>query len=281
MRIIGTLTTIPSRINNLGDTLQSIVNQSHKFDAVYLNIPYSYTNFDEQFDIPEKYNDFCHIIRCQDYGPITKLIGALVQENDPDTVIITFDDDYIYPEGLVEKLISKHRQNEECAIGSAGFKLGSFPFYISVTHNQHQLNSRWYSFNVDATGEPVDMIRSSPGVLYVRKFFPPRDRLDKLLRYTENKELFKHCDLVISGYLDKKNIPRILYKMPHVEKNVDSNDSNDSHRVSFLKALYHSQQHKMFQNRVTYVRKQTMTYPIVMLVIVMIVLSIFFSMRTT
>ncbi len=276
MRVVGSLTTIPSRINNLTDTLHSITNQSYKLDAIYLNIPYSYANFDTKYTIPDEYNDVCHIVRCQDYGPVTKLIGALGQENDPDTIIITFDDDHVYPEGLVEKLLSRHRQNNGSAIGSAGYKIGKFPFYVSIARNQHQLNNRWYSFDIGATGEPVDIIVSSPGALYLRKFFPPRDRLDKLLRYAEDG-LFKHCDLVISGYLDRKGIPRILYKMPHVE----GSSQHSSYRSlrPFLKALYTAQQYKLFQTRVEYTCNKTVTYPVIMLTIVIIFFGILFSIR--
>jgi hypothetical protein len=40
----------------------------------------------------------------RDYGPVTKLVPALHRELDPDTLIITVDDDKVYHKDLVRHL---------------------------------------------------------------------------------------------------------------------------------------------------------------------------------
>jgi hypothetical protein len=42
--------------------------------------------------------------RCDDFGPLTKLVPTLQQEHDPDTIIITVDDDQVYEPTLVRHL---------------------------------------------------------------------------------------------------------------------------------------------------------------------------------
>ncbi len=284
MRVVGSLTTIPSRITGIEKTLISIANQSYKLDAVYLNVPYISQREDTEYQIPNTLTKYCHIIRCQDYGPITKIIGALLQERNPEAIIITFDDDNVYPEGLVEKLMSKHHHKPDAAIGSAGFKIGTFPFYMSMVHNEYERNGKWYTFDVASDGEEVDILRGSPGVLYLRKFFPDIDHLDKLLRYpAEDDILFRNDDVVLSGLLSKRGIERQVYKMPPVrESGNNSNglhDSRSEYAFSLIKAIHRARKQGMFKNQVEYTRSKTITYPLIMILAGIVLSSIFFSIR--
>lgn len=266
MRIVATLTTIPNRISSIKPTLQSIVNQSVKFDAVYLNIPYISKKQDANYIIPSDISDYAHIIRCEDYGPITKLFGALVTEKSPDTIIITFDDDVIYPESLVEKLLTKHKNSPNVAIGSAGIKLGTFPFYISTTNNEHSKNSHWYNFNTK--GEEVDIIIGTSGVLYKREFFPPIDNIADILKY-KDMNLPKEDSVVISGYLSEHDIRRWVYKMPRVE--AEETPKGLQYYIDMTKALWRHRQ--MFDKRVGCVKKQTITFPFVIGFVIVIIIS--------
>ena len=266
MRIVATLTTIPNRIGSIKPTLQSIVNQSVKFDAIYLNIPYISKRQDANYIIPSDIGDYAHVIRCEDYGPITKLFGALVSEENPDTIIITFDDDVIYPESLVEKLLTKHKNNPNVAIGSAGIKIGKFPFYISTTNNEHSKNSHWYDFNT--TGEEVDIIIGTPGVLYQRGFFPPIDNIADILKYKDTT-LPKEDSIVISGYLAEQHIARWVYKMPRVEAKESS--KGIQYYIDMTKALWRHCQ--MFDKRVGCVKKQTITFPFVITFVIVMIIS--------
>lgn len=283
MKVVSSLTTIPSRISGIEKTLISLSNQSYKLDAIYLNVPYTSQREDTEYQIPDVITNYCHIVRGQDYGPITKIISALLQEQDPETIIITFDDDKIYPEGLVEKLLSKHRNTPDAAIGSAGFKIGAFPFYMSIVNNEHERNRRWYTFDITSDGEAVDVLRGAPGALYVRKFFPELDHLDKLLRYSIDGVLFRNDDVVISGFLSQRGIERRVYKMPHVDESGNNSnglsDSRSEYFFSLIKALCRARKQDMFKKHVDYTRSKTMTYPLIMIFVGIILFSILFSIR--
>ncbi len=284
MRVVGGLTTIPSRIDEIEKTLVSIADQSRSLDAVYLSIPYTSQREETEYAVPDVLSNYCHIIRCQDYGPITKLIGVLLQEDDPDTIMITFDDDKIYPQGLVEKLLSKHRDNPEAAIGSSGFKIGTFPFYMSTIYNEHGSNGRWFTFDTTPQGDLVDVLYSSPGALYLRKFFPDADNLDKLLRYTtQDANMFRNSDVVISGVLNRAGVERRVYKMPQVtESGNDSNglqSSRPDYAFSLIKAIYKARGEKLFKKQVGYEKNKTMTFPMVVTIAVTIIFSILVCIR--
>lgn len=284
MRVVASLTTIPSRIENIEKTLNSIINQSYKLDAIYLNIPYTCQKEDSEYNIPSRLGDNCHIMRCQDYGPITKIVGALISEKDPDTIIITFDDDKIYPEELVKKMLYKHQHNSDCAIGSSGFKIGSFPFYMSKTFNSYHENGGWYCFEPLSTGTPVDVLIGSPGILYVRKFFPAIENIDKLLRHPVHDEtLFDNSDIVLSGYLCKQNISRLVFLMPAVRDSGDipikSYKNIAEKMLSTIKAIYKVQQKGMFDIHVECKRSNTITFPFIMTITALILFSLMFSTR--
>ena len=282
MRIVGSLTTIPSRIEQIEKTLLSISNQSYKLDAVYFYIPYLCLREDSGYQIPDTLTNYCHIIRGQDYGPITKIVGALISEHDPDTIIITFDDDKIYPEELVKKLVSKHRIKPDCAIGSSGFKIGTFPFYISMTFNEYSRNKHWYAFDVGNLGEKVDVLLGSPGVLYVRKFFPDVDHLEKLLWYSNDDDnvLFRNDNIVISGLLSQRGVQRRVYRMPSVQDSKSDNpNSTTGYACSLFKAIHRARKEGMFKKQVEYTRSKTITYPLIMGLGMIILFIILFSTR--
>ena len=108
------LTSLPSRINNIDQTLNCISNQTLKPNKVFLNLPYKFKRFPnynfhkDQISILKKYN--IEISRCEDYGPATKLMGSLEKiKNDFDCVIL-IDDDHIYHPKAFEILINNFRK---------------------------------------------------------------------------------------------------------------------------------------------------------------------------
>ena len=106
MRIVGSITTIPDRISLIEAVLDSILSQTRPLDCLYLNIP-NISKKGKQYRIPEflKIKNLV-LNRCEDYGPITKLLPVLDIETDPDTYIVTFDDDRIVHRDVV-KIITK------------------------------------------------------------------------------------------------------------------------------------------------------------------------------
>jgi hypothetical protein len=102
MRIIGSIATIPSRINDLEPTLESLHNQSHKLDQLYVVVPKYCKKEQCGYTIPVFIKKYAQLVVIdEDYGPLNKLVGPLQKEDDPQTRVLTFDDDIVNPANLV------------------------------------------------------------------------------------------------------------------------------------------------------------------------------------
>lgn len=231
MRIVGSLTTIPDRYSKLLNTLKSLKSQDHPLDAIYLGIPkISYRSHKPYPPLPDDIKQLSTVIYCDyDYGPCTKIIGALLNEEDPDTIILTFDDDIIYPPNLISNMIIQHNKYPKSAIGSNGILLKyKFPFY-SIINNKG---------NLPKNGRPVDVLCSFSSVLYLRGFFPIKTELyDKFLKYPLSDEnIYFNDDIMISAYLSSLNIERLV--TPNIPiPNVDF-DQLDQNKISYNKYEY-------------------------------------------
>lgn len=214
MRVVASLTTMPDKLNKLPFTLDSLLNQTYKLDAIYLSVPRISKRLGIPYPkIPENVKNKCTIVDCVDYGPITKISGALLSEKDPDTVIITFDDDMIYPSNLVQKLIDLHKKNRDIAIGSSGMLLKYDCPLCAITPNEDTALFRIPKFNIGDDGRYVDSIYGYPGALYIRKFFPEKNNLYSFFKYALlDNDTYMNDDIVISGYLSMNNIKRKIFK---------------------------------------------------------------------
>lgn len=103
-RTIISLTTLPGRIGQLAPVLRSLEEQTVTPNAIVVNIPYRLKRSGEGYRIPNwlHRHPLVHIHRCEDYGPATKVLGALQVETDPESTIISVDDDFIYPPEMIE-----------------------------------------------------------------------------------------------------------------------------------------------------------------------------------
>ncbi len=110
------LTTLPSRVNNIGQTIKSIEKQTLKPNKIFLNLPYSFKRFqnynftEEQLADLKRFN--IEISRCEDYGPATKLMGSLNKIRNKYDCVILVDDDHIYHEKTMEIFI-KNFENKK------------------------------------------------------------------------------------------------------------------------------------------------------------------------
>ena len=115
------LTTLPSRINNINQTLLSIQKQTLKPNKVFLNLPYKFKRFPGYSFSPEQINKISkydiEISRCEDFGPGTKLMGSLNKMHNNFDCVILIDDDHIYHERMFEifiKNFTKEKINYSC-----------------------------------------------------------------------------------------------------------------------------------------------------------------------
>lgn len=191
--MVISLTTIPSRISLIEATIDSLVAQEL---PIYVWIPAYTKKTDTAFtqeDIPEwllDKNGVTVTIIPEDYGSISKLIPAL--ENEVGDTIITVDDDCLYPANFAQELKkwmeTYHNQKCLCYRGK-----------VLTTANYRA------SISLRNVTKPriVDIVTGVYGVLYKRDWFDVNELKELCKAYPGND------DIVISGYLDKKNIERV------------------------------------------------------------------------
>lgn len=196
--MIISLTTIPSRIEHLEPTIDSLLKQGY---PVYLWLPEFVERLNEgvcEKDIPDnlRKKENLHITIVKDYGSITKLLPAV--ENKVDDLIITADDDCIYPEGFANSLKEWYEKfNGKKAICYRG-KVVTGPVYK-------------YSISISKVKRPTvcDIITGVHGVIYNRKWFDV-DEMKKL-----SKRFPGNDDITISGMLEKTKIQKIVVPYPN------------------------------------------------------------------
>lgn len=121
--IIVSLTTTPHRIKQLEVTMQCLAHQNIKPRQIYVSVPHIFKRDNLTYEIPEWLDNYPNvtILRTEDYGPATKILGAL--KNAPitdNTIIIAVDDDTCYPYNLIARLAVRAKINPHDAIGVSG-----------------------------------------------------------------------------------------------------------------------------------------------------------------
>lgn len=202
------LTTIPSRLSTLPRTLASLKNQTLPADRINLCIPRFCKKENKPYELPaEILNDpKISIVYCEkDYGPSTKLLGSLSIKSDPETIIITVDDDVIYPTDLIEKLVRRSEMHPNAAIGFCGWNVkdlldGREQFYNNLVHEDRRNDLSFMT--------RVDVLEGFRGILTKRKFWD-----ETVFDYSKApKGAFYVDDVWISGHLEKRDVPRLAFK---------------------------------------------------------------------
>ena len=166
-------TSIPTRIDNIKKTIDSINNQSLKANKIFLNLPYEFKRFsDYKFNreqIMKIGNYNVEVNRSEDYGPATKLIGSLEKIKEFECVII-LDDDHIYHEKMFEIFINEFKKKRK-----------NYSFYVQ----------KIFKLNM---GQGADgILINTDNLTKIKSFYE---------RYVKkNKNLFLNDDLWISMYL--------------------------------------------------------------------------------
>jgi hypothetical protein len=75
MRIIASMTTIPSRIDTIRPALESVIAQTATIEHVEVNVPYVCARTKQTYIVPTwlERMDRVKVFRTDDYGPITKI----------------------------------------------------------------------------------------------------------------------------------------------------------------------------------------------------------------
>lgn len=217
-RVVVTFTTLPDRQEKLLESINSITAQTLQPDAIYLTVPKVCKRLNKPYlAMNEEIIEKCLIVEIDDdYGPITKIYGALISESDPETIIISCDDDTLYERNFIETIVKYGNLYPEACVSGTGAIISRGVHLIGIRTSLK--NFLWVnsliSFEVDKiAGRNVDLIFGVSGVLYRRKFFPTKSNLlEELFKISlENDSLFCNDDVVISAYLSKVNVVKKVF----------------------------------------------------------------------
>jgi hypothetical protein len=242
-RVFGTCTTIPTRYKELEMTLKSIKEQSLKLEKVFLALPKECARLKMVYKEPsEQIKQEVEILRPEkDYGPLTKLYGALVGIKDPEAYIFSFDDDIHYPKNYLEKLVKFSKEHPDSVVSGSGINLKYGVFLSSVHTNLEKVS---YLANplrrqLGKQGKKFDVIMGFSGVLYPRKVFPmDHEEIKEFFeKASSTKSLFLNDDIYISAYLSNKKVGKFVTSNLPLLRN---NNFIDVHSLSsnFIKMLF-------------------------------------------
>ena len=232
--VIVTLTTIPSRLFNVLETINSIRSQEIAPDEIVLSLPLESKREPKSGDpydsnmIQKILNETnITILRCnKDYGPATKLLGVLEREKkknlspDKESLIITLDDDKIYDKETTKNLLEGWNRNKDCVVarkGSILVKLSeSNKLYLSNKKHYDKINRHHELLLVGnriGNDTSCSMIFGTGGILYRASFF--KDDIfsfEKGNKKYPSKEMFFTDDILFSGYLGKNGVVKKIIK---------------------------------------------------------------------
>jgi len=244
-RVVVSFTTIPSRIGKIEPLLKSLSKQTYKPDAVYMWLCSYYKRKDAKFsvdDIPSFVRDykFVSIMFSDDYGPFSKLVGTLQVEKEPDTIIVTADDDYKYPRLWLEGLVEFSEKNPNCAVAYRGRMFGRGGW--SLSYNKTTLAS------CPKEVKKVEIITGVMGAAYRRRFFTDEAALEwSRVVQGECPAMFLNDDIWISGNLAKNKIKRLVVpaknRMPEMSAvdalwDINSTSSNNDDAIKYFEKYW-------------------------------------------
>lgn len=201
--IVVSFTTTPYRIDKIKPVLDFLFAENIPLKNIYINIPHTFKRDNIPYVIPAwlQQETRVNILRTQDYGPGTKLLGTLEQTNLPNNaIIITVDDDVQYPKNMLLYLAYKAKQNPSFAVGFSGMN----PHYNK--HGQIITDSPGgIGLKSDLHDKAfVSILEGFAGIAYRREFFD-----DKIFNIQNApRECINSDDLYLSFYLAEKGIPR-------------------------------------------------------------------------
>jgi hypothetical protein len=195
-RFVVSLTTSPTRINKIKRVLDSIMNQDFRPDRIYLNLPRLFKRDNSKFKkIPTFITDnpLVFINWCTDIGPATKIIPALKHETDPESIIISIDDDILYGKNVLSNLVYYSYLYPDAVITGSSF-LENNQEYTKLYKKIPIFSRLYYS----------QFLEGFSGVLYKTRFFQNFNS-DYITQSPISCQ--RGDDLMLSNFLLSQNIP--------------------------------------------------------------------------
>lgn len=219
MRVVVSLTTIPSRIHLIGKTIGTLINQTRPPDEIVITVPRHSLREERPYVIPSFLENIVRatakrrtyrrlptmpvvtILRSEkDWGPATKFIPVLqreLQSGQENTLCIIVDDDRFYVNTLVSNFLKYYRENTGAVLCNRGRTFETSRIYATTKVHEGPKISQ---------PETVDIITGVGGYA-----IPCEIVRESLWNYTDAPEsAFYMDDIWISGWLAKHGITRIV-----------------------------------------------------------------------
>ena len=246
MKIIITLTTVPTRLNSdldlyghdLRRCIDSLVNQEYDGNyEIHFNIPTENHKTKELYVVPEwlrtlsDENPKLKLFEgLDDKGSVTKLYYTLQRELDPDSIIIVCDDDLVYHPKMLQEQVANQNLHTNIAIGYDGQRADrETPEDVAKLTGDvrdHYVVSRTENIF-------VNILQHYKTVSYKRGYFAD--------------DFFEFCklgswadDVTVSAYLTKNNIKKMVTFYKHEPQLHSLEEWNASGGVTTFPVLEHT-----------------------------------------
>lgn len=206
MRVVVTLTTIPTREESVVKTIQSLYAGSVRPDAIYVNLPEWYPRFKKGPDpnLKTKLEELGVIVNeCKDYGVLTKLLPILDIETDPATLIVIVDDDMNYQPRFLEGLI-KGYEEFKCPVGYSGI---AYPESVLRVYG----HLRYHIFF--GHGSQTEMLECAFGFAIPRGVMDGFPKIEPMTE-TSEKYVYLSDDYLYTKFMDFKGVPKKVVCYP-------------------------------------------------------------------
>lgn len=227
MKVIASLTTLPSRIEFIEPVLMSMLNQSYPPDEIHIQIPRYCVKEDRTYVLPdflsghEKVKVFEHPV---DYGPATKWLPALKSLWGQGVLLLVMDDDCQYSKDMVRQLIEGYTNDPKQVYCSTGGILQGNPigqFLVAEKPAENALTIQ------KDNKKPVfvDTVQGFSLVLF------EVDLIEKSLIEWMNRDDLTDLadDILLSSMFEKQGIRRVQIAPYQVPKPLDHAEINPIH----------------------------------------------------
>lgn len=213
-RIVTTMTVIPTREDSIVETIKSIQAGTMKPDAMYVNIPSRYIRFKQSLDSRLKpkllelgviVNEIEHDRAC-----LNKILPILKHETDPETLVVTLDDDMVYTPRFIEGLYEGWKQFGD-VVGYSGMY---YPETVLRYTGQLRYGIVW------GHGKQADILENGFGTMFQLKHlrnFPDMPPLNE----TTDPVMYISDDYIMGRYFDSVGVPKRVICHPWIGRTGD------------------------------------------------------------
>lgn len=207
-KVYVTLTSDPERVKILPFMISLLDTQN--VDEIHVNLPRKYRNeisYDPADITALRTMKKVKVFRPPvDMGPITKMLPTLRRIKDSDAIVISIDDDVVYPRGLVNELIYQSIKYPDEIVTGNGF---SFYDFASTSKKQgYQLKSlnKWWP-QPEAEWPYIDIAEGFASIAYKKRLLDLSllDKFNKVSKFCKLSD-----DLTINYVLAMRGVMRRL-----------------------------------------------------------------------